>query len=54
MNYIFIRPNSTYDILYRHDVYGVSNPSFRVAYNWINKGRNMIERFDWNTMLTIL
>lgn len=36
MNYVFIRPNTAYPLLYRHDVYGANSPSFGQAIDWMS------------------
>lgn len=54
MNYIFMNIESIYPMVYRHDEYGVSNPTFIESVRWnipINGGLN---RYGYNYSLTIL
>ena len=54
MNYIFVKTiDAEYPVLYRHDKYGVSNPTLRVCYLWL-KCDEGLKKSEFNLSLAVL
>lgn len=54
MNYIFMNIEDNYPMIYRHDEYGVSSPTFIESVRWNTPIYGGINRCDYNYSLTVL